>query len=150
MTRITLEECPYYEFSHSLTIRFTDVNLAAHLATDALVGLLQEARAQALRKMGFSSLNLGEEKIGLVIADLVVNFRQEGAAFDTLQIESHFGDIGKRSMRLYHRITRESELLALAETGLVCFDYAARQPTPIPEQFISALKDQQGAMEKAK
>jgi len=143
MARVTLEECPHYEFSHSLTVRFTDVNLAAHLATDALVGLLQEARSQALRKLGFSSLNLGQENIGLVIADLVVNFRQEGGAFDILQIESHFGDIGKRSMRLFHRITRDSDLLALAETGLVCFDYETRQPAPIPERFFAALKEHQ-------
>ena len=65
MARVTLEEQADYEFSHTLTIRFTDVNLAAHLATEALVGMLQEARAHALRQMGFSSMNLGAENVVL-------------------------------------------------------------------------------------
>ena len=149
MARVILEEQPFYAFRHLLTVRFTDVNMAAHLATDALVGLLQEARAQALREIGFAALNLGVENVGLVIADLAVNFKQEGAAFDRLKIESHFDDFGPRSMRLYHRVTRDGELLALAETGLVCFDYAARQPAPIPEPFRTAIHSKQKTMENS-
>jgi acyl-CoA thioesterase FadM len=143
MARATLDEQSNYEFSHTLNVRFTDVNMAAHLATDSLVGLLQEARSQALRKLGFSSLDLGAVNVGLVIADLVVNFKREGSIFDTLQIESHFGDFGTRSFRVFHRITRTGELLALAETGMVCFDYARRQPTPIPDPFLVALQNHQ-------
>jgi acyl-CoA thioesterase FadM len=141
MPRVQLKEQHSYEFCHTMAIRVTDTNLAGHLATEALVGLLQDARAQALRQLGFSSLDLGVPNVGLVVADLAVSFRQEGAAFDLLEIESHFGDIGYRSFRLYHRIMRHGHLLALAETGLVCFDYTARRPSPIPEPFLLALKE---------
>ncbi|MFC1879294.1 acyl-CoA thioesterase [Chloroflexota bacterium] len=147
MARVTLEEQPSYTFQHTLSIRFTDINLAAHLATESLVGMLQEARAQALRQMGFDSLDLGVDNVGFAIADLVVNFRREGAVFEPLKIESHFGDIGQRSLRLYHRVTCDSELLALAETGLVCFDYRARQSVPIPDRFLSELEKHQILME---
>ena len=141
MPRVTLEEQPSYQFRHDLSVRLTDTNLGGHLATEALVGLLQEARAHALRELGFHSLDLGQANVGLVIADLAVSFRQEGAVFDRLAIESHFGDIGRRSFRHYYRVTRDGELLALAETGLVCFDYAAREPAPIPEPFLLALEE---------
>ena len=143
MARVILETQPNYEFSHALNVRFTDVNMAAHLATDSLVGLLQEARAQALCKLGFSSQDLGTANVGLVIADLVVNFKREGEIFDNLQIESHFDDSSTRSFRVFHRITRAGELLALAETGMVCFDYGRRQPAPIPEPFLVALQNHQ-------
>jgi hypothetical protein len=42
-----------------------------------------------------------------MIADLLVNFKEEGALFDKLVIESHFGDFSRRSMRLYHRTVYE-------------------------------------------
>jgi len=148
MARVILEEQPTYTFEHTLTIRFTDVNMAAHLATEALVGMLQEARAQALHQLGFDAFSLGVKNVGFAIADLAVNFKQEGALFETLQIESKFGDFGRRSMRLYHRITRAGELLALAEAGLVCFDYAVRQPVPIPGRFLAALEKHQTSTEK--
>jgi acyl-CoA thioesterase FadM len=141
MPRVRLEEQPNYRFRHTVAVRVTDTNLGGHLATEALVGLLQEARAHALRQLGFSSLDLGQANVGLVIADLAVSFRQEGAVFDLLEIESHFGDIGRRSLRQYYRITRNGELLALAETGLVCFDYVDRQPVPIPKPFLLALEE---------
>jgi acyl-CoA thioester hydrolase len=143
MPRVKLTEQPSYEFRHTLTVRFTDVNQGGHLATEALVGLLQEARAHLLCELGFGALDLGADQIGLVITDLAVNFFREGAVFDQLKIESHVGDIGQRSFRLYHRITRGREMLALAETGIVCFDYAVRQPVPIPEPFLFALEEHQ-------
>jgi acyl-CoA thioesterase FadM len=141
MPRVTLEEQPGYAFRHELSVRLTDTNLGGHLATEALVGLLQEARAHALRELGFDSLDLGQANVGLVIADLAVNFRREGTVFDRLEIESCFGNVGRRSFRHYYRVTRDGELLALAEAGLVCFDYTARQPVPIPEPFLLALEE---------
>jgi acyl-CoA thioesterase FadM len=140
--RVELKEQPSYEFCHALTVRFTDINQGGHLATQALVGLLQEARAQVLRQLGFGSLDLGVPNVGLVVADLAISFRQEGSAFDLLEIDSHVGDIGRRSFRIFNRVNRDGELLALAETGLVCFDFTTRQSVPIPESFLQALKEQ--------
>jgi YbgC/YbaW family acyl-CoA thioester hydrolase len=141
MPRVSLEAQPSYAFRHDLAVRVTDTNLGGHLATEGLVGLLQEARAQALRQLGYSSLDLGQAGVGLVVADLAVSFQREAEAFDPLQIECQIGDIGRRSFRLYYRITCDGELLALAETGLVCFDYTVRQPAPIPQPFLRALKE---------
>jgi acyl-CoA thioesterase FadM len=143
MPRVELAELPHYGFRHTLSVRFTDINPGGHLATEALVGLLQEARARVLRQLGFDGRDVGAPGTGLVIADLAVNFCQEGALFDRLVIESHVGDIGRRSMRMYHRVTRDGTVLALAETGLVCFDYTQRRPAPIPEPLLTALKEQQ-------
>jgi acyl-CoA thioesterase FadM len=61
--------------------------------------------------------------------------------FDRLAIESHIGEIGRQSFRFYHRITHDGELVALAETGVVCFDYSVRQPVPIPGSFLLALEE---------
>ena len=141
MPRTKLEEQPGYEFAHTLTIRVTDLNYGAHLANTAVVGLVHEARVQLLRELGCSELNLGDDQTGLIIGDLVVNFRAEGFLGDDLRIESHIGEISRKSFRLFHRICRDNELVALVETGLVTFDYSQRKAVPVPEIFRQSVKD---------
>jgi len=139
MPRVKLKEQPTYEFTHTLTVRVTDLNYANHLSNDAVIRLVHEARVQLLNTLGCHELNLDGYKTGIIMVDLVVNFLQEGFLFDTLEIESHVGDIGRKSFRLYHRINKAGTPLALIETGFVAFNYTARKTVPIPDTFLQAL-----------
>jgi acyl-CoA thioesterase FadM len=42
-----------------------------------------------------------------------------------------------RTSAVSHRVIREADetLIALAESGLACFDYAARQVVPLPDRI---------------
>ena len=139
MPRVKLKEQPTYEFKHTLTVRVTDLNYANHLSNDAVIRLVHEARVHLFHSLECKELNLGDDKTGIIMVDLVVNFLQEGFLFDTLEIESHVGDIGRKSFRLYHRINKAGTPLALVETGLVAFNYTARETVPIPDTFLQAL-----------
>jgi acyl-CoA thioesterase FadM len=147
MPRVKLKEQPTYEFHHTLTVRVTDLNYGGHLGNDALVSLIHEARATVMRSLGCSEFDLGDGKTGLIMLDLVINFLQEGFVFDELRIDSHVGEISQRSFRLFHRIMKADQALALAETGVVAFDYAERKPVPIPEAFLSALQQYQSELD---
>ena len=140
MPRVKLTEQPTYEFSHTLHVRVTDLNYGSHLSNDAVVRLVHEARVHLLRQLGCKELDLGDGQTGFIMGDLAVNFKQEGFLFDELTVQSHVGDITEKSFRLFHRICRNSETLALAETGLVTFDYKARDIVPVPAVFLQALE----------
>ena len=140
MPRVKLTEQPYYEFAHTLHVRVTDLNYGSHLSNDAVVRLVHEARVHLLRELGCKELDLGDGQTGFIMGDLAVNFRQEGFLFDELTVQSHVGDITEKSFRLFHRICRNGETLALAETGLVTFNYSVRDIAPVPEVFLQALK----------
>jgi acyl-CoA thioesterase FadM len=133
MPRIQLEEQPAYAFRHDLTVRATDINYGGHLGTEAAVGLLHEARARPFREIGLLSVQISQGATGLAIADLAVNLKREASVFDELCVESHLGEMTQKSIRLFQRIARDGELLVLAETGLVAFDYESRRPVPLPE-----------------
>jgi acyl-CoA thioesterase FadM len=154
MPRVKLAEQPHYEFQHTLTVRVTDLNYGAHLANNAVVELVHEARARIFHALGFvDETNLGDGRTGIIMGDLVINFKQEGFMFDTLVIHSHFDEFSGRSFRLFHKITRDDLLLALVETGLVMFDYVNRKPVAIPPIFFERLKqfqDQTGQTEPVK
>ena len=140
MPRIKLQEQPAYEFQHSLTIRVTDLNYGAHLGNDSVVTLIHEARARLMHTLGFREIDLGDGRTGIIIADLAVNFLQEGFMFDELQIDSHIGEISQRSFRIFHRMVKEGQPLALAETGIITFDYTERKVVSIPKGFLAALQ----------
>jgi acyl-CoA thioesterase FadM len=77
MARVILTECERYEFAHSLTIRATDINYAGHLGNEALLGLIHETRSHLMKALGFNTVLSEPDRVGLIIADLAVNFRAE-------------------------------------------------------------------------
>jgi acyl-CoA thioesterase FadM len=95
-------------------------------------------RIELFRELACTELDLGDGRTGIIIGDLVVNFKSEGFEGDDLLIESQFEDFQDKSIRMSHRVIRHKDgrLIALVETGLVAFDYKKRIKTKWPEQFI--------------
>jgi len=139
MARIKLTEQPSYGFRHSITLYPRDINYGGHLGNDSLVSLLGSARALMFHTMGFSEGNLGDGKTGIIMADLVVNFRSEAFIFDEIHIDSHIGEMRPSGFRIYQRVTRNGTIIALAETGTAAFDYVSRRIAHIPDEFLKAL-----------
>jgi acyl-CoA thioesterase FadM len=46
-----------YTFSTELTIRITDLNYGGHVGNDSFLSLIQEARQQYLKKLGYGELD---------------------------------------------------------------------------------------------
>ncbi len=140
--RIKLLELSNYRFHYKRKVQKRDLNYAGHLGNDSIVRLLQEARLAIFQQLGFTELDLGDSKTGIIIGDLVINFRSEGFLDEELNIESQIEDVTERSMRIYHRIIKKQDnsMLALAETGLVAYDYSTRAIAKWPERFNTELK----------
>ena len=141
MARVKLEELPSYEFQHHLTVRATDINYAGHLGSEALLGLVHEARAIFLQRLQFDTIPTDDQHTGIIIADLVVNFLAEAFAHDHLSIDCQIGDLGERSFRLYHRIRREEQVIALVESGVLSYDYLAGEVIPLPQDLLVELQN---------
>ena len=141
MPRVQLVELPSYEHSYILDVRTTDLNYASHLGNEALLGLVHEARARFMQTLNFNTLISPGQSTGLIIADLLVNFKAEAFAHDLLTIDSQIGELGQRSFRLFHRLHKDRKLVALVETGLVAWSYKDSQAVRLPEIFLSSLQE---------
>ena len=141
MPRVKLQEQLDYEFRHDVTVRVTDINYGGHLGNDSLVGLIHEARVHLMRDLGCNEGDLGDQNVGLIMADLAVNFVREGFLFDKLRIDSHIGEITRSSFRIFHRVVKVGELIALAETGMIAFNYSDRKIALLPRKFLQTLDD---------
>jgi len=139
MPRTKLREQPVYEFHYGVTLQSRDINYGGHLGNDALVTLIGEARVNLLRILGCSEGDLGDRRTAIIMTDLVVNYRGEGFLFDVVCIDTHVGELSRHGFRLFHRVTRDDTVLALAETGFMAFDYQQRKIATLPDTFIRAV-----------
>ncbi len=140
MARIKLAPLDEYQSVYETTVEVTDLNYGNHLGNDALIGIIHRARVHFLHRLGASENNLGDGHTGILLADLIVNYTGESFLFDKLGVESSIGEVRSKGFRMFHRITAEhSRPIALAEIGIVAFNYRTRKVVQIPESFVSKI-----------
>jgi len=73
--------------------------------------------------------------VSLIMADTVINYKNEAYGGDILSFEVAASESAKRGFRIFYKVTREkdSSLIALVENGMVCFDYNSRTLQPLPD-----------------
>ncbi len=123
----------------TIPVRITDINYGNHLANDALISILHEARMQWLTKLGYTELNI--EDTGVIMSDLAVEYKKEAFYGDVLTIALMIGDINSVSFELYYQVSNQhKEEIAKAKTGMVCYDYEAKKVAAIPAQFLRLIQ----------
>ena len=136
MARVKIEFPETTLFTHELSVRITDLNYGNHLAHDSLISLLHEARARF-----FIANDMQEHDIdgaGIILADIAVAYKAEAHFGQIMQIEITLDDFGRKGCDMFYRMTcKESEnVVAIAKTGLVFFDYETKKPVSIPQTFL--------------
>ena len=142
MARTRLEFPELAVFNCQQELRIADINYGQHLGHDTLVSLLHEARCRWLATAGLTELNLdGQQQVGWVVAELVVNYLAESFYPDCLNLELAIGEQTSRGVELLHRVTRsDGKVVALARVGLVFFSYASRRAVTTPERFLQIIE----------
>jgi acyl-CoA thioester hydrolase len=137
MARTEIKMIDNFVFETKLEVRMTDINVANHLGHDTFVSLINEARVQFMESLGFPEPGTG--KVGLIIADLEVSYKAQAFYKDKLKFEVGAGDFNKYGCDIFYRVTniKTGDLVVLAKTGIVFFDYFKNRVTNIPEAFIS-------------
>jgi acyl-CoA thioester hydrolase len=139
MPRLKLIPKETYRFRYRTTIKVRDVNYGGHLGNDAVVGLLHEARVDFLSALGFTELDLGDQMTGLILNELQVSYKKEGRLLDDIVIHSDITNVKAASFRICHLIVRGETPLAVAEVGLVAYDYARQTIAELPEAFVEKI-----------
>jgi acyl-CoA thioesterase FadM len=104
-----------------------------------MVSLLHEARLRFLRSFGFGEFNISG--LGIMVTDLMVEFKSESFVGENLQFEVGVDDFNKYGCDFIYRVTcaDEGRLVTLAKTGIVFFDYDERKIAKIPKKFTDLV-----------
>jgi acyl-CoA thioesterase FadM len=142
MPRLKIELPRRLLTSVSIPVRITDINYGNHLGNDSVVSIIHEARVQFLQKHGFTELEIAGT--ALIMSELQVEYKNESFYKDILEINLFCGEISGVSFELFYEISvkrnERSIIIALAKTGMVCYDYLVKKVRPVPEELRKILE----------
>jgi acyl-CoA thioester hydrolase len=142
MSRVKIEMPAAFNFTAIIPIRITDVNYGGHVGNDSVLSLIHEARMQFLNKFGFTEMNCAGA--GLIMSDAAIEFKKEFFYGDILLVHVTAYNFSKVSFDFFYKLEKETEgksiTLALAKTGMVCYDYDVKKIIPVPEAVKQRLQ----------
>ena len=133
MSRIKLQLPEQFPFSVNIPIRITDLNYGGHVGNDTILTLIHEARMQYLKSFKYTELEL--EGASLIMSDAGIEFKAELFYGDTITIFVAATNFSKVSFDLYYKVVKDAEntVVALAKTGMVCYDYTYKKVVAVPQ-----------------
>jgi acyl-CoA thioester hydrolase len=140
MARIKIHLPETFSFSTQIPVRISDINYGGHVGNDSILSLIHEARLHFLKSFGYTELEFAG--VGLIMADAAIEFKGEAFYGDVLKAYVAVDEISRIGFELYYKLVKgeEETVVALAKTGMICFDYTKRKVTAIPEEVRRKLR----------
>lgn len=141
MARIKLTVPDAFTFSAKIPIRITDLNYGAHVGNDTVLSLIHEARMQYLKAIGYTEFEF--EGVGLIMSDVAIEFKAEVFYGDVIEVYVTPGDFSKAGFDLYYKVAKATpeKIVAIAKTGMVCFDYKKRKVVSVPTDAVRKMNE---------
>jgi acyl-CoA thioester hydrolase len=141
MARIKLEIPERIIGTFTVPVRIADINYGNHVGNDAFVSIIHEVRMQWLAQYGYTELKI--EGIGLIMSDLVLEFKNESFYGDVVEVKLAVGETSRVGFDLYYQLfakrNGDTILLVNAKTGMICYDYDAKKVVTVPERLKTIL-----------
>ena len=119
---------------HEIAPRFRDTDAMGHINNAVYVTYLEIAR-----QVYWARLDEGSDyrRVPFILAHVTIDFRSEALMNEVLEVGIRLEWIGTKSFAFVYRIWEKStgRTVAEATTVQVCYDYAAKQTLPVPDDL---------------
>ena len=141
MARVKIQLPAVFSFSCQIPVRITDINYGGHVGNDTLLSIIHEARMQYFRKMGYSEMQFAGT--GMIMADAAIEFKSELFYGDMVIASVAVGGVSKIGFDLFYKLetlrqaqgdNMKTVTVALAKTGMICYDYEKKKIVSVPEE----------------
>ena len=141
MARIKIAIPDNFSFITYIPIRITDLNYGGHVGNDMFLSIIHEARVQFLNHHGYKEFDL--DGVGLIMSDVSIEFKNEIFYGDKIKAFVTTGEFSKVGFDIFYKLEKEvSEkniLVAIAKTGMVCYDYKLKKIATVPVGVFEKL-----------
>ncbi len=117
-----------------LRVRYVECDPMKVAHHSAYLAWMEMARTELFRRCGIAYRDMETCGQFMVVARLSIRYRQPARYDDILAIHCHTRVCRRAKLEHIYEIRRDGQLLATAETTLVCIDREG-QPQPIPEKL---------------
>lgn len=125
------DRAPGREIEIEVRVRYPECDPAGVAHHSVFAVWLEMARTELLRRQGVPYAELTQQGIQFVVARLAVRYRRPVYYDDLLRVKASLHDSGRAKADHDYEIHRGSELVATAQTTLVCVNAQGR-PMLIP------------------
>jgi YbgC/YbaW family acyl-CoA thioester hydrolase len=145
MARIKIDLPGKFYFSTKIPVRITDINYGGHVGNDTVLTLIHEARMQYFKSLGYTEMDFAG--VGTIMSEAAIEFKKELFYDETVLVSVTAGEISKVSFELFYKLEKviqeteydKKNLVAVAKTGMVCFDYKKKKIIAVPEKARQSL-----------
>ena len=141
MARIKIDLPEKFLFTTKIPVRITDLNYGGHVGNDIVLSIIHEARVQFLQHYGYAELNFAG--VGLIMSDVGIEFKNEIFYGDHIKASITIGEFSKAGFDIFYKLEKETAekniLLAIAKTGMVCYNYELKKITAVPDDAKAKL-----------
>jgi len=144
------------DFAHrrDVEVRFADTDAMGHVNNAAYLTYCEIARAAYYEGVTGHLMPLGVHGVaeGMILAELRMTYRAPSYYGETLTVETRVVRVGRSSFSMEHRITApdsrhgRARLVAVGDSVLVSYDYAAERPIPVPPELRAAIEACEGSL----
>ncbi|MFI5129261.1 MAG: acyl-CoA thioesterase [Chitinophagales bacterium] len=142
MARIKIDLPEKFSFSTNIPVRITDVNYGGHVGNDTVLSIIHEARMQFLKSYGYEEMEF--EGVGMIMSDVGIEFRNELFYGDVVTAFVMIKEFSKVSFDIYYKLEKDTAdkktIVAIAKTGMVCYDYEKKKIMPVPDRAVKNLR----------
>ncbi|MBH5329613.1 thioesterase family protein [Eikenella sp. S3360] len=133
--RIQIALPPHFDFATRITVEVGHLNYGNHLANDAVLRIVHEARLRFLSAHGCTETDAFGAS--LIMADAAVQYRAQAFHGDELLIQVALGEIGRAGFPLFAKLTREADQTEIArvQCGMAFYDYTSQRLARTPAAF---------------
>lgn len=142
MARVKIVLPQQFNFSTFIPVRITDINYGGHVGNDTVLSIIHEARVQYLKRHGYDELNL--DGVGIIMSDAAIEFKAELFYGDIIEAYVAASDFTGVAFTLFYKLQKDINTqkvtVAIAKTGMICFDYNRKKIVPVPAKIKLVLK----------
>ena len=138
MARVDIALPGAFPFKTDVTVYIGHINRGNHLANEALLSLLNEARVRFMSERKTAHPALAE--LDWINADLAIVYKSEARHGEQLSIEIAATDFHRRGCDFIYRVSAgDGRLVAIAKTAMLVFDYQQKQLAEAPAELAQWL-----------
>ncbi len=139
--RIKIHLPEKFLYTGDIPIRITDLNYGGHVGNDAVLSIIHEGRMQYLHQFGFTEIDCGG--VSLIMSDVAIEFKAELFYGDVVNVSIATGYVSKVAFDMFYKLEKKAGekkvVVAVAKSGMVCFNYQTKRVTPISELLKEKL-----------
>src|SRR6266576_5148953 len=123
-------------FVHVEKVRFRDLDPMGHVNNAVFLTYLEQARVAFFAEVGAAT---GLENMNMIVARVEIDFKAPVRLGQEVEVSVRASRFGTKSFDLDYELRVEGELVAVAKSVQVAYDYTLREPVPVPAEWREKL-----------